>query len=139
MALITWAACMSGAGDLARARKEYERAVELGPRYVAAKLRLGQVQLELGDLEAAEESFRAALALAPASAGAFQGLGRIAQERQQYDLAIGALPEGSRAPAGSRVDPSRAGDGVSTAGRCGAGPRAPEPLRGPGPCSSRIR
>lgn len=77
------------AGDLERASSEYQRAVDLGPRYVAAKLRLGQVQFQLGDLEAAEVSFRAALALAPASPGAFQGLGRIAQDRQQYDLAIG--------------------------------------------------
>ena len=76
------------AGDLKTSRNEYQRAVELGPRYVAAKLRLGQVQFQLGDLEAAEVSFRAALALAPASPGAFQGLGRIAQDRQQYELAI---------------------------------------------------
>ena len=76
-------------GDLEEARRAYERAVELGPRYVAAKLRLGQVQFEQGDLEAAEVSFQAALNLAPMSAGAYQGLGRIAQEEQQHELAIG--------------------------------------------------
>lgn len=77
------------AGDLEAARRGFQRAVELGPRYVAAKLRLGHVQYEQGDLESAEVSFQAALKLAPMSPGAYQGLGRIARERQQYDLAIG--------------------------------------------------
>jgi len=77
------------AGDLEAARSGFQRAVELGPRYVAAKLRLGQVQFEQGDLEAAEVSFQAALNLAPMSPGAYQGLGRIARDRQHYDLAIG--------------------------------------------------
>src|SRR4026209_1648391 len=49
-------------GHKERARTEFERALELNPRYIEANIHRGILLNELGQGEAAEEAFRAASA-----------------------------------------------------------------------------
>jgi len=65
-------------GDLEQALAQAERALELEPRNVAALVRRGRAELDLGHLEAAEASFRSLLELDGTSAAAHEGLGQIA-------------------------------------------------------------
>ena len=64
-------------GQLRRAHHCYERLVEFLPRSADAHHRLGTVQEELGDWEAAAASYRRALELQPASPGIHASLARL--------------------------------------------------------------
>jgi tetratricopeptide (TPR) repeat protein len=65
-------------GDLPRAAREFQAAVELDPSLVDAQYNLGQVRFHLGAQDEAERRFRAALALDPEHAGALNGMGVLA-------------------------------------------------------------
>lgn len=54
------------AGDAERAEKHLDRAVSLDPGLVAARYDRGEVRLNAGDLDGAEEDFREVVRLAPA-------------------------------------------------------------------------
>jgi tetratricopeptide (TPR) repeat protein len=77
-------------GELEEARAGYEKAaaLESGPGLLPASIRRARVELELGDLEAAERSLRAALEIDPESAAAHHGLGRLHYERGETAAAI---------------------------------------------------
>ena len=70
-----------------------ERALQLQPDDVAALVWLGDVNLSLGQPQAAEPLFTKALALQPGSLSARFGLGRVALARQDYDRAVTYLED----------------------------------------------
>lgn len=89
-------------GNWERAAAALGRTLELEPAYAAARVRLGQVELERGRLEAAEEAFREALDPAGTRAAAHFGLGRIAAARErwaeaaeQFEAGLAIQPEAS--------------------------------------------
>jgi tetratricopeptide (TPR) repeat protein len=65
-------------GDYEGAMAHFRRALELAPDDVPTQLRLADIQLEVGDLEAAGETY-ARHRDGPAAAAAVYGLGRIAE------------------------------------------------------------
>lgn len=65
----------------------YERAIELEPSYLPTRLRLGDVRLLAGDLEAAQRLFRDVVQQAAESAYAHAGLGKVAFRRGRFDEA----------------------------------------------------
>ena len=73
--------------ELPRARAAFERALALRPADHATIIRLGQVLLLLYDPRA-EDLFERARAAEPWAAAAFYGLGRVARQKGDLDLAI---------------------------------------------------
>ena len=66
------------------AEASVRRAIELGtkyPKYAGARLNLGNVMLEKGDLDGAEASYRAALAIDPTAAGTYYNIGLVDDRR----------------------------------------------------------
>ncbi|HVH48791.1 MAG TPA: YaiO family outer membrane beta-barrel protein [Sphingomicrobium sp.] len=78
-------------GDPARAEALLAPLVMADPRNSDAAVQLGLARLALGQLDAAEAAFKAALAVAPDYADAHVGLARIAQRRGDRAGAIRAL------------------------------------------------
>jgi len=79
------------AGDAARAAALLGSLVAADPRNSDAQVQLGLARMALGELDAAEAAFRAALAVAPAYTDAHLGLARIAQRRGDRAAALRAL------------------------------------------------
>ncbi len=78
-------------GDQPRARRYFERAVEIDPSYLAALVRLGEMYLDEGRPEQAEPLFEQALAVDPSSAAALAGTGSAALARGEPARAIDYL------------------------------------------------
>jgi tetratricopeptide (TPR) repeat protein len=74
-------------GDLARARNHLQRAVTLQSPLPAGLIRLGEVEVLLADLDAANRAYTAALAFPDTAAAAHYGLGRVALQRGDARLA----------------------------------------------------
>jgi len=83
--------------QLDRAAKELELAVGQTPDSVKARLALGTVRQDLGDLTRAEAEFRAALKLDAKSAAALHYLGVDLTEQRRYNAAITYLRDAPRA------------------------------------------
>lgn len=79
------------AGDPAHAAALLEPLVAADPRNSDAQVQLGLARLALGELDAAEKAFNAALAGAPNYADAHVGLARIAQRRGDHATALREL------------------------------------------------
>ena len=73
------------------AQQALQRALEIDPNYPVAHLRLGDMSIEVDDLEAAEASFRRALELAPANLDARLRLGRLLIDHGSLEEALGLL------------------------------------------------
>ncbi len=83
------AAAWQGMRNWDQAEASARRAIEVGkkyPRYVGAHVGLGNVLLQKGDLDGAEASYRAALAIEPGSAGVYFNMGLVYDKRR--DLAV---------------------------------------------------
>ncbi|MYD72131.1 MAG: tetratricopeptide repeat protein [Acidobacteria bacterium] len=78
-------------GDQPRARRYFERAVEIDPSYLAALVRLGEMYLDEGRPEEAEPLFERALAIDSSSAAALSGAGSAALARGEPTRAIDYL------------------------------------------------
>ncbi len=74
--------------DFVCARRELERTVELAPYMTRAWLDLGQVQLQLNDLEAAEQSYLVVLESDPFSVAAHKALAQIYIAGERYRDAL---------------------------------------------------
>ena len=72
------------AGDKARALELARQAVAVGPGHVPARLRLGDLLEEAGELEAAEAQFREVIRLQPDQLEAYMRIGRICEARQRW-------------------------------------------------------
>jgi tetratricopeptide (TPR) repeat protein len=86
-------------GDVASARRAYERAIELDPNYSRPWTNLGGVQLEAGDTQGAEASFRRAVAAGPSNPIAHANLGNFLartgepnEARAEYERAVELAP-----------------------------------------------
>lgn len=79
------------AGDAARAAALLGPLVAADPHNSDAQVQLGLARSALGELDAAEAAFRAALAVAPGYTDAHLGLARIAQRRGDRAAALRAL------------------------------------------------
>ena len=77
------------AGNLPAARRAYERAVELSPRYVAALANLGAIYREENRLEEAIRLFNAVLREEPHREETLNNLGLIYAQQRRYADAIG--------------------------------------------------
>lgn len=79
---------LKGAGRLDEARRAFERALELAPRFAQAHNNLGGVFAERGDWERAAEAFEFALSLDPRYTAAALNLGAVYQGMGRPDRAI---------------------------------------------------
>lgn len=92
------------AGNLDRALQYFERARQIDPEYPPLALRLGKVQLDRGDLDAAEQAFTAVVDRPQLRSPAHYYLGQVAllQRRfgdavDQLQAALAANPEATEA------------------------------------------
>ncbi len=75
-------------GEPQAAETSLLRALELEPGDQAARVRLGDVQYQLGNLSQAAEIYDQVLASEPNSAAALYGLGRVASQQGDHETAI---------------------------------------------------
>ncbi len=85
------ATILSGYGDNAPALRLWQRAVQLAPDYVPARLRLGDVQLKLSERAAAAATYRAILADHPQEPYAQLGVARCEFEAGNWERALRLL------------------------------------------------
>jgi tetratricopeptide (TPR) repeat protein len=81
------------AGDFDRARKILEQGLSKHPGYASAYVVLGRVQLDLGQSEEAEASFRRVLDLDPHNLVALRSLGDLARAAGDRDQALAYFEE----------------------------------------------
>ncbi len=77
----------AGRGANGEAVRHFERVLELRPSYWAARVRLGNALLAAGDLDGAEQAFRAARSSAPRAPWGELGLGKIERRRGRFAAA----------------------------------------------------
>jgi tetratricopeptide (TPR) repeat protein len=79
--------------DRIQAEKEYAKALEKNPREVQAAVRLGDLQIDRGDLNGAATLYQRALAQQPNNADAAMGLARIYAEKDENEKALPLLQQ----------------------------------------------
>ena len=77
----------AGRGGHREAAGHFERALELGPSYWPARVRLGNALLAAGDFGGAEQAFRTARSAAPRAPWGELGLGKTARRRGRFETA----------------------------------------------------
>jgi tetratricopeptide (TPR) repeat protein len=89
-------------GDLDRARHHFQRAVALKSPFPPGLIRLGNLEVDRGDLASGERAFTAALAFPDTAAAAHFGLGRVAllrgnarQAAEHFEATLAAQPAAS--------------------------------------------
>jgi tetratricopeptide (TPR) repeat protein len=78
-------------GDLAGARRNYERALELAPWFVPAWVNLADVARQEGREQEGETALRRALAVDPGNASTHHALGLLLVRRKRHAEALGEL------------------------------------------------
>ena len=81
-------------GDLARARKQFERAIEMFPDFVEARSELAVVHMRLDGLATAETLLRRALEIDPAAVRPLLNLGLCLYRQQRFAEALVPLERG---------------------------------------------
>lgn len=89
--LLSIAESIEAKGESATALALYERAAENAPGDVSLRVRVGNARLKAGDVEGAEEAFRAALQVNPQDAEALLGLGTAQLRKGETELAARTL------------------------------------------------
>ncbi|GCA49986.1 tetratricopeptide repeat protein [Sinorhizobium sp. KGO-5] len=89
--LLSIAESIEAKGESATALALYERAAENAPGDVSLRVRVGNARLKAGDVEGAEEAFRAALQVNPQDAEALLGLGTAQLRKGEAELAARTL------------------------------------------------
>lgn len=79
--------------DLVRARKAYEKVLDLAPDNVLGLVNLGVVEFAAGNTERSEELLKKAVRLRLENAPAWLTLGIISMDRDQLDEALAALAQ----------------------------------------------
>ena len=82
------------AGELARARKQFEKAIELFPDFVDARSELAVVHMRQDALASAEALLRRALEIDPAAVRALLNLGLCLYRQQRFAEALPVLERG---------------------------------------------
>ncbi len=80
-----------GQGQFDQARTYFSRSLERNPLYVPALIRRARINLDAGDLEAAEQDLEQALIVRPVSAAAIAEMGRLALEQGDAGQAVQRL------------------------------------------------
>lgn len=75
-------------GEAETSERDYQHALVLKPTNYAALLRLGNLELTLGDRDAAKQWFTKAMTQQNPSAAALTGLGKVALLERQYGAAV---------------------------------------------------
>jgi tetratricopeptide (TPR) repeat protein len=83
-------ACDMETFDTAQARDAYRRALELDPEHFDARVNLGRLLHEAGEVAAAEANYRVALRLRPGDATAAFNLGVALEDLRRPEEALGA-------------------------------------------------
>ena len=78
-------------GDWGQVEQELDVVLSMQPLDLPSLIRLGEAQLELGELEDAAETYDTVIELAPAEAAGYAGRGRVAYARGDYPQAIDDL------------------------------------------------
>lgn len=84
------------AGKLDLAQKDFEKAVTLQPGSVAARMKLGGLQLSRQDFRAATETYKEAISLDAKNGKAWLGLGFSYLHMDRNDLSLAAFNEAIR-------------------------------------------
>jgi tetratricopeptide (TPR) repeat protein len=79
--------------DRLQAEKEYAKALEKNPRELQAAVRLGDLQIDRGDLDSAAKLYQRVLTQQPNNADAAMGLARIYTERDESEKALPLLQQ----------------------------------------------
>ncbi len=91
-------------GRLEAAIASYERALELNPSSLPARVRLGEAYLADRRTDDARGAFERALEIEPGNAAALAGLGQVALSEKRYDVAVERLEAALAAvPAADRL------------------------------------
>jgi tetratricopeptide (TPR) repeat protein len=91
-------------GRTREALERYEQARKLKPGYKALTVRLGNVLLDLNELERAQAAYEQVVNIAGLEAASLYGLGQIALLKRDYDTAIDAFTRALAVePAASRI------------------------------------
>ena len=91
-------------GRTREAMERYRRAREMDPGYKALMVRLGNVLLDLNELEQAQAAFEEVVNAAGLEAASLYGLGQVALLRRVYDTAIDLFTRAlEHEPAASRI------------------------------------
>lgn len=80
-----------GQGQFEQARTYYSRSLERNPLYLPALIRRARINLDIGDLDAAERDLEQALIVGPESAAAIAEMGRLALEQGDAEQAVERL------------------------------------------------
>jgi len=83
--------CRGRMQDMGGAIRDMQRVIELEPSYAPAYYRRGACALDDGDLELAQESFRAATRVTPEFMGGWVGLARVHLLRDENEEALALL------------------------------------------------
>jgi len=94
MRVYEFAVAQLAAGELARARKQFERAIELFPDFVDARSELAVVHMRQDALASAEALLRRALEIDPASVRALLNLSLCLYRQQRFAEALPVLERG---------------------------------------------
>jgi tetratricopeptide (TPR) repeat protein len=91
-------------GDVAQAIRGFKTVSSLRPEFVAATVNLGNIYLELNQLEDAQSSFANALQIDKRSASSYYGLGQVALSKRNYAEAVNYFEKAlDLAPGASRL------------------------------------
>ncbi len=91
-------------GRTRQALAHYEHARRLNPGYLAVMVRMGNILLDLNELERAQAAYEQVVDTTELEAAALYGLGQIALLRRDYDTAIAAFTRALEYdPAASRI------------------------------------
>jgi tetratricopeptide (TPR) repeat protein len=90
-------ACELETVDVAQARDAYGKALALDPHHVDARVNIGRLLHEAGELAAAEAQYRAALAVEAEDATAAYNLGVLLHETGRREAAVQAYQQALRA------------------------------------------
>lgn len=82
------------AGNMAEAKKYFEKAIEVTPDYYLPYADLGRIYLQENNLSGAEKSFVKSLSLNPNEPSISQELAKIYIDRGDFDLASGVISDG---------------------------------------------
>jgi tetratricopeptide (TPR) repeat protein len=84
------------------ARSQFEKSVELQPAQTESYFQFGRIDLEAGDIQAAEEQFNRVLKRDPHHAGALASMGQLRFQQKNYSQALELLEKSVGADASLR-------------------------------------
>lgn len=94
--------CQARTGEYEGARKCFEKAIELNPRFAATRVNLGNLLIGMHEDAAALKEFLAAIAIEPNDPRALKNIGLIYGRQERFDLAAKYLKRAREVAPGDR-------------------------------------